>query len=124
MQKMFLAGGLLDLPKPVIVTISLSVFAVLMLAVFVYYMWRNQERSAEIAREVQHITNEIGAGIVDFIGGNEGYITYASKGFYTFLGFTPEEVKEKFDNRFFNILEESYAKNLRGIKIDGSFRIN
>ena len=124
MQKMFLAGGLLDLPKPVIVTISLSVFAVLMLAVFVYYMWRNQERSAEIAREVQHITNEIGAGIVDFIGGSEGYITYASKGFYTFLGFTPEEVKEKFDNRFFNMLEEPYATRLRETKIDSSFRIN
>ena len=66
------AAGFLDLPKPVIVTISLSVFAVLMLAAFVFYMWSNQERSAEIAREVQHITNEIGAGIVDFIAGNDG----------------------------------------------------
>ena len=117
------AAGFLDLPKPVIVTISLSVFAVLMLAAFVFYMWSNQERSAEIAREVQHITNEIGAGIVDFIAGNDGYITYASKGFYTFLGYTAEEVKEKFGNGFYNLLEESYAGYLRGAVIDGSFKI-
>ena len=119
-----IASGLLDLPKPVIITISLSVFAVLMLAVFVYYMWRNQERSAEIAREVQHITNQIGAGIVDFIAGNDGYITYASKGFYTFLGYSSEEVKEQFANGFFNMLEEPYASDFRKLKIDKSFNIN
>ena len=119
----FYIAGFLDLPKPVIVTISLSVTAVLMLAVFVFYMWRNQERSAEIAREVQHITNEIGAGIVDFIGGNNGYITYASKGFYTFLGFSPEEIKEQFGNGFYNLLEEPYSSYLKSTRIDGSFKL-
>ena len=120
--QIFLAG-FLDLPKPVIVTISLSVTAVLMLAVFVFYMWRNQERSAEIAREVHHITNEIGAGIVDFIAGNNGYITYASKGFYTFLGYSPEEVRDKFSNGFFNLLEAPYSTYLKNSNIDSSFKI-
>ncbi len=119
----FFAAGFLDLPKPVIVTITLSVLAVVMLGVFVFYMWSNQERSAEIAREVQHITNEIGAGIVDFIGGNDGYITYGSKGFYTFLGFSPEEVKEKYSNGFYNLLEDPYSDLFRKAKIDASFKI-
>ena len=123
MGSLILSAGFLDLPKPVIVTISLSVTAVLMLAVFVFYMWRNQERSAEIAREVQHITNEIGAGIVDFIAGNDGYITYASKGFYSFLGYTPEEVKELYSNGFYNLLEKPYSDTFKNAKIDSSFKI-
>ncbi|MCR4625293.1 MAG: sensor domain-containing diguanylate cyclase [Lachnospiraceae bacterium] len=110
-------SGLLDLPKPVIVTISLSVFAVLMLAVFVYYMWRNQERSAEIAREVQSITNEIGAGVVEFIAHGDGYITYASKGFYKFIGYEYEELKELFDNGIYRMLEEKDAVNLKSKEI-------
>ena len=107
--------GLLDLPKPVIVTISLSVFAVLMLAVFVYYMWRNQERSAEIAREVQSITNEIGAGVVEFIAQGDGYITYASRGFYTFLGYEYEEIKELYGNGLYRLIEEPYADKLKSL---------
>jgi len=118
------AAGFFDLPKPVIVTVSLSVFLVLMLAVFVYYLWRNQERSAEIAREVQHITNEIGAGIVDFIADGEGYITYASKGFYKLTGYSREEIKEKFGNCFFNLFEPVYADKFKELKIDENFRIN
>ena len=110
-------SGLLDLPKPVIVTISLSVFAVLMLAVFVYYMWRNQERSAEIAREVQSITNEIGAGVVEFIAHGDGYITYASKGFYKFIGYEYEELKGLFDNGIYRMLEEKDAVNLKSKEI-------
>ncbi len=80
MKYRIFAEGLFDLPKPVIVTISLSVIAVLMLAVFVFYMWRNQERSAEIAREVQHITNEIGAGIVDFIEAEADILLMPARG--------------------------------------------
>ena len=112
-----------SLPKPIIVTISLSVIAVLLLALFVYKMWRDQERSAEIAREVQHITNEIGAGIVDFIAGGDGYITYASKGFYSLVGFTREELREKYDNCFFNLLEESYAEKLKNAVVGTDFQL-
>ena len=122
MKYRIFAEGLFDLPKPVIVTISLSVIAVLMLAVFVFYMWRNQERSAEIAREVQHITNEIGAGIVDFIAGGSGYITYASKGFCSLTGYSREELREKFSNSFFKLLESDYAERLKNANIDASFQ--
>lgn len=110
-------SGLLDLPKPVIITISLSVFAVLMLAVFVYYMWRNQERSAEVAREVQSITNEIGAGVVEFIAQGDGYITYASRGFYNFSGYDYDEMKGLFGNNFYKMLEDDYAEKFRNTKI-------
>ena len=117
MKILYLLSGLLDLPKPVIVTITLSVFAVLMLAVFVYYMWRNQERSADIAREVQSITNEIGAGVVEFIAQGDGYITYASKGFYNFAGYDYDEMKGLFGNNFYKMLEDSYAEKIKAAKI-------
>ena len=123
MREMYFAAGLFDLPKPVIVTISLSVIAVLMLALFVYRMWRNQERSAEIAREVQHITNEIGAGIVDFLAGGDGYITYASKGFNSLVGFSREEIRDTFGNNFYNLLEDNYADKFRKAQIDADFRL-
>ena len=116
-MSVYILNGLLDLPKPVIVTISLSVFAVLMLAVFVYYMWRNQERSAEIAREVKSITNEIGAGVVEFIAQGDGYITYASKGFYKFIGYEYLELKEHYGNNLYKMLEEPYTTKIKSIKM-------
>ncbi|MBR4342630.1 MAG: diguanylate cyclase [Lachnospiraceae bacterium] len=116
-------SGISNLPKPMIVTISLSVIAVLLLALFVYKMWRNQEKSAEIAREVQHITNEIGAGIVDFLVGDDGYIIYASKGFYSLTGYTREELRNDFGNSFYNLLEEPYAEKFRKATIDLSFQL-
>ena len=123
MNNRFFAAGFIDLPTPVIVTISLSVFIVLMLAAFVFYMWRNQERSAEIAREVQHITNEIGAGIVEFIAGGDGYITYASKGFYSIVGYSREELKNQYANCFYQLMEDSFSEKMKGLSIDANFQL-
>ena len=115
-------AGLLDLPKPVIVTITLSVFAVLMLAAFVFYMWSNQEKAGEIAKEVQHITNEIGAGIVEFIVSGDGYITYISKGFTQITGYSREEIRDKFSNSFFRLLDPENAELFRKAHIDANFQ--
>lgn len=116
-MSVYILKGILDLPKPVIVTISLSVFLVIGLAVFVYYMWRNQERSAEVAREVQNITNEIGAGVVEFIAQGDGFITYASKGFYNFAGYDYDEMKGLFGNSFYKMLEEPFNEQFKANKI-------
>ena len=116
-MSVYILKGILDLPKPVIVTISLSVFLVIGLAVFVYYMWRNQERSAEVAREVQNITNEIGAGVVEFIAQGDGFITYASKGFYNFAGYDYDEMKGIFGNSFYKMLEDPFNEQFKANKI-------
>lgn len=116
-----LAAGL---PKPMIITIALSVGAVLLLAAFVFRMWRNQEKSAIIAREVQNITNQIGAGIVDFISGGEGYITYASNGFYSLLGMSMTEVHDDYRNGFFNLLEDKYAEAMRMVEAGPNVSFN
>ncbi len=116
--------GISDLPKPMIITIAVSVFAVLLLAGFVLYMWINQERSALVAREVQNITNQIGAGVVDFIADGDGYITYASKGFYSLLGMSKEKVHDDYGNGFFNLLEEKYAEFMRTVEVGPETSIN
>ncbi|MCQ2496772.1 MAG: sensor domain-containing diguanylate cyclase [Lachnospiraceae bacterium] len=113
-----------SLPGAMIATIIASVVAVLLLAGFVLYMWINQEKSAMIAREVQNITNQIGAGIVDFIAGGDGYITYASKGFYTLLGYSMTEIHEEFKNGFFNLLEDKYAEFMRTVEAGPDVSIN
>ena len=113
-----------DLPKPMIVTISISVLAVVLLAVFVFNMWRHQERTGDIAREVQRITNHIGAGIVNYLPDGDGYITYGSKGFYELMGYTSEELSDKFDKRFYKLLEDKYAQYLRTLEVDDKFYIN
>lgn len=118
----FLSVG--DLPKPMIITISVSVLAVLLLGAFVFNMWLHQERTGDLAREVQVITNHIGAGIVNFIPDGEGYITYASKGFYEMIGYTPLELDEKFSKNFFSLLQDKYAEFLRTIEVNANFEIN
>lgn len=107
-----------------ILTISLSVLAVLLLAGFVLYMWLNQEKSAQIAREVQRITNHIGAGVVEFIADGDGYITYASKGFYDLLGLKKEELSSSYGNGFYNLLGNKYAELMRTVDVADDFSIN
>ena len=117
MNYFFLNLTLSELPKPMIITISGSVIAVLLLAAFVLHMWRNQERSADIAREVRRITETINAGVVNFIWGGEGHITYASRGFYEILGISRDELQDLYNNNFFLLLEPASALKLKGLNL-------
>lgn len=112
------------LPSAMILTISISVAAVLLLAGFVLYMWRTQEKSAYIAREVQRITDSIGAGVVNFIAAGDGHIVYASKGFYEIAGLDREALRDKYDNSFYNLLADKYAEYFRTVEIDSDFNLN
>lgn len=101
------------LPRAMIITISLSVLAVLLLAGFVLYMWISQERDAEKARIMKGITDSLGAGVVNFILNEEGHITSVSNGFYLLCGFTEQEVRGRFSGRFYEMIEPKYAELLR-----------
>lgn len=113
MFKAFLNAGIADLPRAMIITISVSVLMVLLLAAFVLKMWLNQEKSAYIAEEVNKITDSIGAGVLNFIASGDGHITYASRGFYDIVGFSKEEVKEVYSGSFYNMLSDKYSEYLR-----------
>ncbi|MCR5685668.1 MAG: sensor domain-containing diguanylate cyclase [Lachnospiraceae bacterium] len=113
-----------NLPRAMILTISISVLMVLLLAGFVLYMWLMQEKQARIDNEVKNITNSLGAGVVNFIVSGEGHITYASKGFYEIIGYSKEEVEEVFDNSFYLMLENKYSEFFRMIDIGPDFTMN
>lgn len=112
------------LPKPMIVTISISVIAVLMLAGFVLYMWVTQEKSAYIAREVNKITDSIGAGVVNFIAEGDGHITYASKGFYELTGFDKKKISEEFGASFYAMLPDKYEELFHTYDIGENFSLS
>ena len=113
-----------DLPKPMVLTMAISVGMVLLLAGFVFYMWRAQEHQAIIAMEVRDITNSIGAGVVNFLANGEGHIIYASDGFYDLVGYSRAELKEVFDNNFYLMLESKYSAFFKLLDIGSDLKIN
>lgn len=119
-----LAINMGKLPKPMVMTISISVCAVLALGGFVLYMWIHQERSAEVAREVNRLTDSMGAGILNFIAGGNGHITYASRGFYEIAGYDHVKVKELFDNNFYMMLEPKYGDYFKTVDITTDFKLH
>lgn len=107
-----------------ILTISLSVLLVLLLAAFVLHMWRVQEHAGNVAMEIKDLTNSIGAGVINFLVMGEGHITYASDGFYDIVGYSREEVQEVFDNSFYLMLEGKYAEYFKMLDINKDFKLN
>lgn len=101
------------IPQSMIITISVSVFAVLLLAGFVLYMWLSQERASEKAHIMKGITDSLGAGVVNFILNEEGRITSISNGYYKLTGYTEKEVATLFGFSFYNMLAPKYAEYLR-----------
>lgn len=124
MNLIFALSLLSDVPAPIAVTVSVCCLVVLLLAGFVLYMWLHQERSADVAREVNRLTEAIGAGIVNFIARGEGKITYASAGFYEMTGFSKDVLKEKYDRCFYRLLDEETAELFRTADNDHSLTFN
>lgn len=124
MNYFIFAAAFSGMPKAMMVTITISVLAVLLLAGFVLYMWKTQEKSAYIAKEVNKITDSIGAGVLNFIASGDGRITYANKGFYEIVGYSKQELKDKYGFCFYNMLTDSFAERMRGTDVDDEYSIS
>ncbi|MBO4415671.1 MAG: sensor domain-containing diguanylate cyclase [Lachnospiraceae bacterium] len=112
------------LPRAMILTISLSVLLVLLLAGFVLYMWKMQEKEGVNAIEINNLTNAIGAGVINFLVDGDGFITHASDGFFRLIGFTREEYREVFQNNFYPLLEDKYREFFKMIDFNKDTKVN
>ena len=102
MNNIIIAGAA-GLPPTTIVTISVSVLAVIIVAGFGFFMWMRQQERIDRFLEINRLTNKIGAGIVNFVV-DTGFVSYASDSFYEILGITKEEFSEKYDYDFYRFI--------------------
>ncbi|MBO4558802.1 MAG: sensor domain-containing diguanylate cyclase [Lachnospiraceae bacterium] len=91
------------LPQTTIITISVSVLAVIIVAGFGFFMWTKQQNQIDRFLEINRLTNKIGAGIFNFVV-ESGFVSYASDSFYEILGITKEEFSEKYDYDFYRFI--------------------
>lgn len=106
-------------PLTQFIPIAISVLAIVAFAIYVYLNMRHQEKASRVAREVQRITNSIGAGIVEYIPYDDGFIIYGSRGFYAMLGYTKEEIRGKYKNHFFEMILPEYRSLAGNLEIEG-----
>lgn len=124
MNRILLVSLFENVPTAIVVSVSVSCFAVVLLAGFVLYLWLHQERSADVAREVNRLTEAIGAGIVNFIARGDGKITYASKGFYEILGFSKDELLKEYGKSFYRLLGTDVCDMFRKADTDPSLNFD
>ncbi len=96
-------SGFAALPQSAVITVSISVLAVVLVAGFGFFMWLRQQDKIDRFLEINRLTNKIGAGIVNFVV-DSGFVSYASDSFYEILGITKEEFAEGFDCDFYRLI--------------------
>ncbi|MBP5159775.1 MAG: diguanylate cyclase [Lachnospiraceae bacterium] len=109
MSQFFLTGTLfLAIPAPELISIVVSVVAVVLFAVFLIKSIHNREEAERNALALKRITNSVGAGLVNYLPNEDGLILFASARFYSMIGYSKDEVEEKFDGKFFSIVSPEH----------------
>ncbi|MDF2542067.1 MAG: hypothetical protein K0S47_1785 [Herbinix sp.] len=94
----------------VITTVSLCI---IIMVVFVLFKLENEKKVTRAALEVNKITNSVRAGFVHFVLEDGCRILYASKGFYSLLGYTKEEARTSSKLSLLDFVQESDVDILR-----------
>ena len=90
-------------PNTTIITISVSVLAVIAVAGFGFFMWLRQQDKIDRFIEINRLSDKIGAGIVNFVV-ESGFVSYASDSFYEILGVTKQVFSEKYHSDFYRFI--------------------
>ncbi len=124
MEESFMSQDLLNgsvflsIPVPEMISIAVSVVAVILFAVFLIKSIHNKEEAVRNASALKRITNSVGAGLVNYLPNEDGIILYASAGFYSMIGYTREEMEERFDGKFFSIVAPEHRALCRTFEFE------
>ncbi len=100
------------IPQTTIITISVSVLAVILVAGFGFFMWLRQQDQIDRFREINRLSNKIGAGIVNFVE-ESGFVSYASEGFFDEMGISRADFDSKFKYDFYRLIGDPKGETIR-----------
>jgi len=116
--------------NPTLWLVGVISIVIILISVMIYILYLKFESEKSVSRaalEIKRITNSMRAGLVNFSLEDDCRILYASKGFYSMLGYTKEEAKAQAKTKILDfvlpkdlLLFESY-KNMwvdESIKFD------
>lgn len=98
----------------VISLITKILLSVIMLIMVLFLLnMRSKRAILEAQNQIERLTNNIRGGVLKFTANQHGTIEFISEGYLKMLGVTREDVKNKFDNSFYQLIYEEDRENVR-----------
>ncbi|MDD4315776.1 MAG: sensor domain-containing diguanylate cyclase [Clostridia bacterium] len=96
------------------VSIFFAVFVVIKV-LFLFFIYNNNYILLNNEELINNISDSISGGKVRFRLDDGLTLIYASPKFLTFTGYSREEIKQKFQDKYINMVEESYRLNVLNV---------